>query len=327
MKSTPSRTGLLLCFAVLLATALSAQRPKTVRRTTSTAQPQKTTDTIPIGFAGLPIIMDTLPQGDTENPSLRPTTPFGPVDSANRLTPLPYPYLRADDALYAEKVWRELDLREKMNQTFRYDAVGDGGSHLFASMLLNAVKAGEVTAFEDDRFSIPLSATQAADLTQGSLDTVMRYDPTTMKPTALVVTKRSFDPKSIMRMRIMEEWVFDRNTSRMHCRILGIAPMKSHILEGGKEAWTVMFWVYYPDLRPMLVNSVVYNPKNMGASRMTWEDLFESHMFSSYIVKSTIDNPGNKAIRAYIKDPVMALLEGENIKNKIFNYEEDLWSY
>jgi len=89
-----------------------------------------------------------------------------------------------------------------------------------------------------------------------------------------------------------------------------------------------MFWVYYPDLRPMLAKAEVYNPKNMGQSRMTWEELFESRMFSSYIVKSTLDNPQNKLIKSlYPNAPILALLEGENIKDKIFNYEQDLWSY
>jgi len=50
-------------------------------------------------------------------------------------------------------------------------------------------------------------------------------------------------------------------------------------------------------------------------------------MFSSYIVKSTLDNPGNKNIRTYVKDPILALIEGDNIKDRIFNYEQDLWSY
>jgi len=71
----------------------------------------------------------------------------------------------------------------------------------------------------------------------------------------------------------------------------------------------------------------VYNPKNMGQGRLTWEELFESRMFSSYIIKSTFDNAANKSIRGSIKDPILALLEGENIKEKIFNYEQDLWSY
>jgi len=115
----------------------------------------------------------------------------------------------------------------------------------------------------------------------------------------------------------------------MFCRILGIGILKTeYIPNTTKERGTSsLFWVYYPDCRPMLARAEVYNPKNMGQGRMTWEELFESRMFSSYIVKSTLDNASNRNIRAYIKDPILALLEGDNIKDKIFNYEQDLWSY
>src|SRR6185503_6014245 len=143
-----------------------------------------------------------------------------------------------------------------------------------------------------------------------------------------VVTRAAFDPKAVVKLRIKEEWVFDREASRMFVRILGIAPLKTEYLPNGQERGSsVMFWVYYPDLRPLLAKSEVYNPKNMGQSRMTWEELFESRMFSSYVIKSTLDNPGNKNIRTYIKDPILALLEGDNIKDKMFNFEQDLWSY
>jgi len=115
----------------------------------------------------------------------------------------------------------------------------------------------------------------------------------------------------------------------MFVRILGIAPLKTLYFPNGKErpGSSTMFWIYYPDLRPMLAKYEVYNSKNMGQSRMTWEELFESRMFGSYIVKSSLDNPGNRPIRTAIKDPILALLEGDNIKEKIFNYEQDLWSY
>ena len=109
------------------------------------------------------------------------------------------------------------------------------------------------------------------------------------------MTKASFDPKSVVKIRIKEEWVFDREASRMFVRILGIAPLKTLFLPNGQErGTTAMFWVYYPDLRPMLAKYEVYNPKNMGMGRMTWEELFESRMFSSYIVKSTLDNPAKQ---------------------------------
>jgi gliding motility associated protien GldN len=274
-------------------------------------------------------VVDTSSVTDnTVKKSLRNDNAFDKTGLMER-TPLPYEHLRWDDALFAEKVWREIDLREKINQVFRYEAQDDNGSQVFVDMLLKAVNAGEITAFSDDRFSTPMSLNEISDLTQGTADTVAQTDINDpSKVIKYVVTKASFDPKSVVKIRIKEEWVFDREASRMFVRILGIAPLKTLFLPNGQErGTTAMFWVYYPDLRPMLAKYEVYNPKNMGMGRMTWEELFESRMFSSYIVKSTLDNPGNKNIRSYVKDPILALLEGDNIKDRIFNYEQDLWSY
>ena len=160
-------------------------------------------------------------------------------------------------------------------------------------------------------------------------DTTAVYDPNDInKVVKYVVTQKSFDSKSIVKLRLKEEWVFDREASRMFVRIMGIAPLKMEYLQNGQERGvSVMFWVYYPDLRPLLAKYEVYNPKNMGMGRMTWEELFESRMFSSYIVKSTLDNPGNRTVKQTMRDPILSLLEGDNIKDRIFNYEQDLWSY
>jgi gliding motility associated protien GldN len=236
-----------------------------------------------------------------------------------------------DDALYAEKVWRELDLREKMNQTFLYKGQEDNGDQNFISILLKAVQDGKVTAFDDERFTTPLSLDEVGKRASGgSNDTIPITDINDMsKVVKLKVVKKAFNPEDIKKFRLKEEWIFDRESSRMVCRIIGIAPLKSEFVEGTRRELgsSVMFWVYYPDLRPTLARYEVYNSKNMGAQRMTWEELFEARMFSSYITKSTLDNPGNKTIRQMIKDPILALLEGDNIKERIFNYEQDLWSY
>jgi gliding motility associated protien GldN len=163
----------------------------------------------------------------------------------------------------------------------------------------------------------------------GAPDTQAVYnleDPT--KIDKYVVTQTSFDPEAVLKIRLKEEWVFDREASRMFVRILGISPLKTIYAPNGQErGQSPMFWVYYPDMRPIFARYEVYNPKNMGTGRMTWEELFESRMFASYITKSTLDNPFNKQIKQVFKDPILALLEGENIKDKIFNYEQDLWSY
>ncbi|HMU46675.1 MAG TPA: gliding motility protein GldN [Chitinophagaceae bacterium] len=300
--------------------------------TTGNQQQQNNNNTAPSGYdpyGNIPIVVDSSGMIDNEvKKSLRPDNAFDKTNLTAR-TPLAYDHIRWDDALYAEKVWRELDLREKMNRVFQYEAADDNGSQIFVDMLLKAVRSGEVTAFADDRFTTPKSLPEIEQLTVGTADTVPQTDPNDpSKIIKYIVTRASFDPKTVNKIAIKEEWVFDRESSRMVCRILGIAPLKTLYLPNGKERGSsVMFWVYYPDLRPTLAKYEVYNPKNMGQSRMTWEELFESRMFSSYIVKSTLDNPGNKMIRQYIKDPILALLEGDNIKEKIFNFEQDLWSY
>lgn len=334
------------CLLSLLVVAFSAQladAQRTGRRrntsnqptttdTTGNQQQQNNNNVAPSGYdpyGNVPIIVDSSGLLNNEaKKSLRNDNAFDKTSLTSR-SPLVYENLRWDDALYAEKVWRELDLREKMNRIFQYAASDDNGSQMFVDILLKAVQSGEVTAFSDDRFTTPMSLPEIEQLTVGSADTVAQTspdDPT--KVIRYVVTRASFDPKSVNKIALKEEWVFDRESSRMFCRILGIAPLKTVYLPNGKERGTsVMFWVYYPDLRPTLVKYEVYNPKNMGQSRMTWEELFESRMFSSYIVKSTLDNPSNKMIKNYIKDPILALLEGDNIKEKIFNFEQDLWSY
>ena len=121
----------------------------------------------------IPITYDTTGGNTVAKPSLRNDNAFDKGNLMGR-TPLPYEHLRWDDALFAEKVWRELDLREKMNQTFRYQAEDDNGSQIFLNMLLKAVESGEVTAWTDDRFTTPLSLDELAMKTAGGFDTVSR---------------------------------------------------------------------------------------------------------------------------------------------------------
>lgn len=246
-------------------------------------------------------------------------------------TPLPYQHIREDDAIFRERVWREIDIREKVNLPFRYSADEDNGNQRFITILMNAVRKGDVMTFDasvDDRFTTPISWDKIQDAVAGKVDTTPVYsidDPT--KIDKYKVVRNEFNADDIVKYRLKEEWVFDKQTSRLYVRILGIAPLKTlYRPDGTERGSTPMFWIYYPDLRSTLAKYEVYNPKNFGA-RMSWEELFESRMFSSYITKSTIDNASNKTLAQSIKDPLFRLLEGEKIKDKIFNYEQDLWSY
>lgn len=246
-------------------------------------------------------------------------------------TPLVYEDIREDDAVYKVRVWREIDAREKMNLSFRYAAVEDNGSQRFISILLKSIKDGDITAFsgDDDRFTTPITADDAVNAFGGGQDTVKVYDDDG-NVKGYQVRAKATDPDSIYKFQIKEEWIFDKESSRLFVRILGIAPVIPYKLSTGDivaNSERPVWWVYYPDLRPVLAKYEVYNPKNIGA-QMTWEELFESRMFSSYVVKSTIDNPYDLPLSSvYPNNTLFRLLDGEKIKDKIFNYEQSLWSY
>jgi gliding motility associated protien GldN len=265
--------------------------------------------------------------GDSVAPSLRTDNAIDRNLVKDR-TPLAYEHIREDDAVYKQRVWREIDIREKMNLPFRYAANEDNGNQRFISILYNAVQAGEVTVFngDDDRFTVPLTKEQVSTMVTGGIDTSAQYD-LEGNITGYQARQKMMEPDSISRFRLKEEWIFDKESSRMFVRILGIAPiMNQYTSSGVFIGERVLFWAYYPDLRPTLAKYEVYNGKNY-AGRMSWEELFESRFFTSYITKSTIDNPYDQSLKTSIKDPLFRLLEGENIKEKIFNYEQDLWSY
>jgi gliding motility associated protien GldN len=247
-------------------------------------------------------------------------------------TPLQHDDIRIDDQVYKQVIWRIIDTREKMNLSFRYEANEDNGNQRFINILLKHIKDGDITAFDngDDRFTTPLPVESVAKMLVKAPYTIQVADwvkdPTgaTTKDTTI---REEFNPDKIRSYTIKEEIVFDRETSRLHFRILGIAPMMTVFNDDETERATYrMFWIYYPDLRPYLSKYEAYNPRNMGA-RLSWEEIFESRYFASYIYKSTLNNPFDKPLEGMFKDPLMRLLEGERIKETIFNWEQDQWSY
>ncbi len=290
-----------------------------------------------------------VPNGDsgtTEKVSLRPDNVFG-IDSVkpslrndyavlrdtNSIRkPLAYQYIRPADATWGKRVWEEIDTRQKMNLSFTYPGYDEKGNSLtFINILLNAVLKGEVTAFNpiDDRFTTPLSIQDVRQIVQGKPQVIRVTNPVTGLETDTTIYN-DFDPKSVIHYRLKEDWVFDKQTSTLYSRIIGIAPEQTiYNDDGSVRAYAPMFWLYYPDLRPILARYDVYNPRNYY-QRLSWEDLFEMRYFSAHIIKE--DNPFGRSIKEMIpgnttEDGVKRLLEGRKIHNEIFNYEQNLWKY
>lgn len=313
----------------------TAKKRTTAKRTTNSKTRANVTPTPAVDTAVVvaPPKIDSLPITYVKK-SLRPDDAIERNLVKDR-TPLPYEYLREDDAVYREKVWREIDTREKMNLPFRYSANEDNGNQRFISILFKAIQDGPdnggVTVFSnvDDRFTTPMTVGDVSKVIAGDPVQVPIYDSlgniTGYKETTPEVNLDSF-----YRFEIKEEVIFDKESSRLFWRILGIAPVKDIITSQGVDLGpTPVFWVYYPDMRPIFAKYEVYNGKNYGA-RMSWEELFESRMFYGRIIKSTLDNPFDQQLsqqQGLKENRILQLLEGENIQNKIFNYEQNLWSY
>ena len=304
----------------------SSTRRTTKKKTAANIQAAKASTDSAVAIAP---VSDTLPIKKVAK-SLRRD---GAVDDdmIKARIPLAYENLRADDAVYRHKIWREIDTREKINLPFKYSADEDNGNQRFISILLQAIQDSAVTVFKSivDRFTTPMTKGDVAKIIAGDEVDVPQYNDKG-ELTGSKKMRNEINLDSIYKFHIKEEVIFDKESSRLFFRILGIAPVKRLITPQGLDIGeTEVFWVYYPDMRETFSKYEVYNGKNFGA-RMSWEELFESRMFYGRIIKSTIDNPYDQFIKNYkglSDNGILQLLEGENIKEKIFNYEQDLWSY
>lgn len=232
---------------------------------------------------------------------------------------IPYDNLREADIFWENRIWRVIDFKEKLNLPFAYPKMP------LAQLLIDVVKSNEATAYNplEDDFSIPYTS-EELEAKLYRVDSIQVYDPDTYEET-LQVIESEFDPVWVTKIWIKEDWIFDEETSSMICRIVGIAPVRELIDEAsglviGDE---LMFWLYYPEIRSFLAKKPVFNPWN-DAVRMSWEDIFEMRMFSSYIIKES--NVYDRTVENYATG-IDAVLESEKLKKNLFQFEHELWEF
>jgi len=232
-----------------------------------------------------------------------------------------YDHLREADIVWEKRVWRVIDCKEKMNLPFIHPKMG------FVKIVHDAAKNGELAVYrpgeEGETFKQTLNVNDVNSI-GSSTDTITSVSPFTGMDTMLVRSE-TFDPATVKKIKLKEVWLFDKETSTMLVRILGVGFVRDRISRESGESLgdETMYWVYYPDLRKLISQYPVYNIKN-DASTLSWEDMFEIRYFSSYIVKES--NAYDRKISEYATG-LDLLYESDRISNDIRDYESELWEF
>jgi len=243
--------------------------------------------------------------------------------------PMPLPTVREADVFWSQKIWRIIDLREKMNQTLYYPTLEMEGRINLINLLLTGIENGQITPYDaslDDDFKQPMSYQDVKDQFGATTTMEEKIDFDTGERT-MVEVAGGIRPNEVKQYMVKEEWYFDKQNSTLNVRITGICPIREFIREGdtsGDVTRTKLFWVYYPEARPLLATNLVLNQYN-PALQMSFDDLFIKRFFNSYIVKEE-NVYNNRDISLYLAGKE-AMLESKRIEAKIFDYEQDLWEY
>lgn len=231
--------------------------------------------------------------------------------------------LREADVMWLKRIWRVIDLREKINHPLYFPIEPIMDRRSLTQVIYQSVLEGTITPYGtlDDEFTVQLTKAEVEQSTTRVDTEFIENEYGEIEP---VPIKEEFNPGNVKRYRLKEEWFFDNQKSVLEARIIGICPVSEKFDENGDYKGELpLFWIYYPEARELFSKEPVYNTHN-DAERRTLEDIIWKRMFSSYVYKET--NVYDRKIQDY-KIDLDLLLEAQQIENMIFNFEQDLWEY
>lgn len=260
-------------------------------------------------------------------------------------TPLSYGYIDEKDVLKSIVVWEIIDMNDKLNQPFYHNSDGlVSQNRSLYQILIDGINSGKIEeVYDDELFTTRLAPDEIAKRTSKTVVSDDLIDKINSGAAITEADKQSgtdvYETKSenVKLLKIKGMWYIDRRDSQMKYRLIGIAAMgkdpqtmgviggDGELVDSGDD-YIDLFWIYYPNVRPLLANSVVFNSKNLS-SDITFDDILNARRFSSVIYKS--DNGlGNGVIKDYVpNDADGQLEESDRIKAQILQMENDMWNY
>ena len=251
--------------------------------------------------------------------------------------PLEYGYVDDRDILFSKMTWEKIILDERANFPLYYPVdtnnIGKDRRSLF-DVLFKAIKNGDLANVYDDSYFTAKRTLKDIEASMTKIDTLDigfdQYNADGFVDPEYIIRRdiQSFDVSAYL---IKGLWYFDKRHAELKYRLLGIAPAAPDVNfidsddESNKQP-IAMFWIFYPEAREILHEAKSFNNKN-SAMPVSFDHLLNARRFNGYMYKEE-NVYGDREVKDYVADnALMQLLESDRIKDKIRNFEQDMWAY
>lgn len=248
--------------------------------------------------------------------------------------PLEYGYVDDRDVLMGKTVWEIIDLSERINFPLYFPVdtanIGSDRRSLY-DVLTRAIRSGEITeVYSDSYFNTKKSYKDIqASLTRiDTTDAGREQINAGQKVSPEYIVKQDISAQDVTQYKIKGYWYFDKRQSELKYRLLGICPITPDVytMNSDEKDYIELFWVFFPAARDVLHVAKSFNDKN-SAMPISFDHILNSRRFNAVIYQEE-NVYGDRAIASYMKDNAQnQLLEAERVKEKIRDFEEDMWNY
>jgi len=244
----------------------------------------------------------------------------GQQEIMNEKAPSPLPVIDESNIMWKKTVIREIDFRQKINQVFYYPINPTEDWRNLITVIYDAIQSGDITPYRvENNIDDMVTPLTLADFEKEN--TKIGDPPVIWKdgeevPNEIIFADRMLN---VTRLRIKEDWYFDKKLSQFLVRIIALGP----IVVDDDGGLSQVCWIPYEESRNVLAKAFCFN-RNNSAQRRTYDEILQKRVFDSYIIKE--ENVYDRYINSYAFN-IDALYESERIKNQMIDFEQSLWEY